>query len=570
MNSMRPTRTLRGATTATLSHVEVRRSEELTITPTPRPPRPAGRLARGLGTGLWATAALLLTVSAQANEPKKASEPRIMAEPGEITNVVDAFDDENGNPFDLHITLGFQQSWLSSKIQRETAIGSKTTNPGLTTGGYTSSLMNVAKYSEVTTRLNTRVDVGIYKDIGLYIRMPLILSNTRELNDLNGSQGAQASVLQGATQPNGSPEQLFSIPFKSPTRSGIEYLAAGLDFGIFNQARDPSKPTWVFGFEGRFSVGEPMHACGNTGGLNQGGGQKSCADPSDMNRNGQGNEKDNGVFLSDAKGNSLEGASAGERKPGVSRGTTALEIHSIMSRRIKYIEPYGGFRALLEFANASSDYGKSNLEAVLTSSPPLQGWMILGMMFIPYENREQFQRLSFDTRFTGTYRSEGRDYTPLFDAIGSSDAQSVRRPNFNEFKAGDTGGVVNGKQVGTGSVVNENSQKVYVTGLTDTAAFGSFTLSASAQFQAAEFIKFQLGLGYTFIQSHNITGDQPCNPNFKNDVNKAGPCQTLGDTRSPTGIPNPLYRPAIDVVGRRFVMAGADQWDLWANAVVMF
>jgi hypothetical protein len=195
--------------------------------------------------------------------------------------------------------------------------------------------------------------------------------------------------------------------------------------------------------------------------------------------------------------------------------------------------------------------------------------MILGMMFIPYENREQFQRLTFDTRFTGTYRSEGRDYTPLFDAIGSSDAPSIRRPNFSEFKAGNTT-VPGSTQAGTSSVINENTQKVYVTGLTDTAAYGSFTLSASAQFQAAEFIKFQLGLGYTYIQNHNITGDQPCNPNFKNDVNKSGPCQTLGSERSPTGIPNPLYRPAIDVVGRRFVMTGADQWDLWANAVVMF
>jgi hypothetical protein len=316
---------------------------------------PPGRGPGRLGAGLWAAAALLVAASAQANEPKKASEPRIMAEPGEITNVVDAFDDDNGNPFDLHITLGFQQSWLSSKILRESSIGSKANNPGLTTGGFTSSQMNVAKYSEVTSRLNTRVDLGIYKDIALYIRMPLILSNTRELNDLNGSAGsAQSVVLQGATQPNGSPEQLFSMPFKSPTRSGIEYLAAGLDFGIFNQARDPSKPTWVFGFEGRFSVSEPMHACGNTGGLNQASGQKSCADPSDMNRNGVGSEKDGGTFLSDAKGNSLEGASASERKPGVSRGTTAIEIHSIMSRRIKYIEPYGGFRALLEFANAAA------------------------------------------------------------------------------------------------------------------------------------------------------------------------------------------------------------------------
>jgi hypothetical protein len=485
-----------------------------------------------------------------------------MSEPGEITNVVDAFDTENGNPFDVHITLGYQQSWLSAKILRETSIGGNA-NPGLTTGGFTSNRMNVAQYKEVTSRLNTRIDVGVYKDIGLYVRMPLILSNDREMTDLNGSVAAQGVVLQGAALQAGGTEQLFKLPFKSPTRSGIEYLAVGFDLGIFNQARDPTKPTWVFGLEGRFNVSEPMHACApNKSGVNQASPQVECADPSDVNRSGKAGD----YATPDNK--NLEGSSASARKPGVSRGTTGLEIHSIMSRRVKYVEPYGGFRALLEFANKTSDYGQTDLEGVLTSSPPLQGWMIVGVQVIPYEVREQFQRLTFDFRFTGAYRSEGRDYTPIFDALGSSDAESIRRPNYARFKTGN-----NAPQ---NSVVDEGSQKVYVTGITDAAAHGSFTVSASAQFQAAEYIKFLVGVGWTHIQAHNITGDQPCNPDFKGDKTKAGPCQSISSTATGgtsgkvTGIPNPLYRPAVDIVGRRFFMDDANQWDAWVHAVVMF
>ncbi|RYE94423.1 MAG: hypothetical protein EOO75_02045, partial [Myxococcales bacterium] len=475
----------------------------------------------------------LLTIapSASAHEPRKASEPRIMSEPGEITNVVDAFDDENNNGFDVHLTLGFQRSWLGANIRRETSIGGPS-NPGLATGGYTSSLLNVAKYSEVTSRLNTRLDVGVYKDIGLYLRIPFILGNDRELTDLDGSAGAGAQkvALQGAPVggANGGREQLFSLPFKSPTRSGIEYLAVGVDFGIFNQARDASKPTWIFGFEGRFNVSEPMHACGSKTGLNQPGAQVACADPSDINRNGKGNET---AGVPTFNGGTLEGAFSGERKPGVSRGTTAIEVHSMMSRRVKYVEPYGGFRALFEFANSNSDYGPTKgLDSVLTSGPPLQGWMIVGMMFIPYENREQFQKLTFDTRFTGTYRSEGRDYSPIFDALGSSDAPSIRRPNYAEFR-GAPG-------VGAGqSVVDPSSQKVYSAGLTDVAAHGSFSISGSAQFQAGEYVKFQIGGGYTYIQPHLITGDQPCNPNFASNIDKSGPCQSTGTTRTANGIP---------------------------------
>src|SRR6185436_19094168 len=78
-------------------------------------------------------------------------------------------------------------------------------------------------------------------------------------------------------------ETLFSVPFSSPTRSGLQHIAAGLDFDILNQARDRTKPTWLFGFEGRFSVGTPMHACN----AKPANGQVQCADPSDVNRNGK-------------------------------------------------------------------------------------------------------------------------------------------------------------------------------------------------------------------------------------------------------------------------------------------
>jgi hypothetical protein len=501
---------------------------------------------------------------AQATEPKKSTEPHMLSEPGEITNVIDAFDSDNGDPFDVSILLGYQQSWLGAKIMRETFIN----QPGLSSGHFTSNRMNVAQYKEVTSRLNTRIDVGIFKDLALYFRMPLILSNSRNLDDLGGSSGSavQPVILAGAPG-----EQLFRLPFQSPTRSGIEYLAIGLDWSPFNQARDDTKPTWVIGFEGRFSISTPMHACGPGGaGLNQKSTQVKCADPSDYNRDGTP-----GNTTSNADMQQLEGANGGSRDPGVSRGTTVLEIHSLMSRRVKYVEPYGGFRAILEFANDNSDFGQvKGLDGVLTAGPPLQGWMIAGMHVIPYEQRELYQRLTIDFRFTGSYRSEGRDYSPLYDALGSTDAPSVRQPNYASYRAGTvqspTGtGTING------SVVDPGSQKVYVTGLTDVAAHGSLGFSTSVQFQAAEYIKFQLGMQYTYIQSHNITGDQPCNPNFSDNVSKSGPCHSVASssssvTTSATGIPNPLYRPAYDIVGRRFFMDGASQVDAWVHAVVMF
>jgi hypothetical protein len=494
---------------------------------------------------------LLCTGQALADEPRKVTEPSVLREPTEITQVVDAFDDDD--PFDLHLSLGFQRTWKSAKIRRETSVS----QPGLTTGGYVSDRMNVAEYSESTSRLNTRADIGIFKDLALIVRVPIILSNDRELTGLDGSEGQQPTVLQGATG-----EQLFRLPFKSPTRSGIEYLAVGLDVGIMNQARDLTKPTWIFGIEGRFDVAEPMHACNaDPDPVNLGPqGQVKCAFPSDINRNGVDGD------VVDEGGRSLEGVFSGEREAGVARGVTGLEVHTYLSKRLKYIEPYGGFNALFEFQRSSSDFGITDLEGSLVNHPPLRGSLVVGLAVIPWEIRSQFQRVTFDFRMAGSYISEGRDYSELFDALGSTDAPSIRSPNFAAYEAtGDPTGV-------SPSQVNVLSQKVYMTGLTDVQQHASVTFSSQFTWQAGEYIKFNLGGALTLVQSHLITFDQSCNPDFSKDLEKAGPCRkgTTPAEYTPTGIPNPNFRKPINEPGRRFLVDDSKSYDAWINAVVMF
>lgn len=531
------------------------------------------RARRGLTLAVLVATAASTSV-ARADEPRQANEPATLAEPGEVTDVIDAFDGDDA--FDLHFTLGFQQSWKSAKIRRETYIGDAS-NPGLSTGGYTAATMNVASYEERTSRLNLRADFGIYKDIAVYLRMPIVLSNTRSLGGLAGSDSPSVMPY---TLGGGPGEQLFSLPFKSPQRSGIEYLALGVDFSIMNQMRDATKPTWVFGLEGRFSVSEPMHACNDA----PTSGQVGCAYPSDINRNGVSDGNDvlaAAGAIGDVPSNvgKLEGSFSGQRSPGISRGTTALEAHTMMSKRIRYVEPYGGFRAIFEFPTASSDFGATDLRGSIVNHPPMQGFIILGTQVIPWENREQFQRVSFDFRFTGSYRSEGRDYSELFDALGSSSAGSLRRPNFADYRANPSydptcvpGG---GRVCEPASIVNPASQKVYFTGITDVQAFGTFNLSTSVTWQAAQYIKFQLGGGFTHEQSHYVASDQACNPDFaQSDRGQSGPCHTdtalkVGNTPV-TGVPNPNYRPTINVPGRRFKVDDINLWDAWINAIVMF
>lgn len=500
--------------------------------------------ALGLCSGLGLCSALLMWAgAARAEEPVAVTEPGVLRQPAEVVDVIDAFDDKD--PFDLTLSLGLSQSWKSSRITRETSI----TEAEFSSGGFTANTLNVAQYSEVTTRLNTRADIGVYKDFALFVRMPIILSNDRKLEGVDGSENVQGISLQGYPG-----EQLFQLPFNSPTRSGIEYLAVGIDVNVMNQWRDSTKPTWLMGVEGRFSVSEPMHACNDAAPE----GRVSCADPGDVNQNGVADESD------------LEADNfSGSRAAGVSRGTTGLAFRTLMSKRIKYIEPYAGITGLFEFQNGSSDFGKTDVEGALVNHPPFEGTLVLGMAVMPWEALDRFQRVELDFRFGGTYRSEGRDYSELFDALGSSSAASMRDPRFAKYRA-NTGN--NSDDVP--SVVDESSSKIYMTGITDVQAYGLYTLSTQASWLANELLKFNLGLGYTFVQGHLITYDQPCNPDLKGEIGDAGPCRNSGgvDTGgfSATGIPNANYREVINTPGRRFRVDSSSGVDLWINAALTF
>ncbi len=495
----------------------------------------------------------------RADEPRSATEPRVLADSAvDLTQVVDSFD--VGNDFDLTVSLAFEHESRSAAILRETSISQS----GLTTGGFLSDKLNVAEYTSSKNRLVPELSLGLYKDIALKARLPIILSYTQELKDRDGAEATDSIGAMGLLG-----EQLFEVPFESPTRSGIEYLAVGLDFGIMNQFRDPTKPTWVFGIEGRFNVSEPMHACNE----NPKAGQVECADPSDVNRDGSDDAPINPEL-----GQSLEGNFSGTVDPGVSRGTTALEAHTYVSRRVKYIEPYSGVSALIEFPTGSSDFGLTDLQGSLVNHPPLRGSMVLGVSVIPWEVVEKFQRVAFDLRFVGTYVSEGRDYSELFDALGSSDAASLRNPQFADYQANlldpnDPDSV----DPDVPSVVNPNSQKVYFNGLTDVQQHGEYTFSAQFTWQAGEYVKFNLGGAWEIIQAHLITFDQACNPDFAGDVTQSGPCKgrvgTEADGRpiwSSAGIPNPNHRKVINDPGQRFKVGTSNGFNGWIRASVMF
>ena len=278
-----------------------------------------------------------------------------MQEPGEVVDVIDAFDD--GDP------LRPEPDSASASATRPRAPTScarrRSPRPGLTTGGFTTHTLNVADYSETTARLIPRIDIGIYHDIALHVSLPVILSNARSALARSAASAPSRRGARGRPGRDGS----SASRSQSPTRSGLQYIGAGLDFDILEPGARPHEADVALRLRGPL-LGRHADARVQP---NAPTGQVQCADPSDINRNGKCRRR---------RSRATSTSERRARTPASRAARSALEVHTLMSKRIKYVEPYGGFTALFEFQQSSSDYGLTDLNQTLVNHPPLVGTMI--------------------------------------------------------------------------------------------------------------------------------------------------------------------------------------------------
>jgi len=453
---------------------------------------------------------------ADAQEEAEDGRPEMMREPTSYVDVVDAFDDED--LFDLNITAGYLRTWELGRIERQAA-------DGIGDGRNSQHWDGVANYERGINQLMLGLDVGIFRDLAVYARLPLILSDDRSLTAVSGFN---PSTLE---TPSDGP--LFDLTggFNSPTRSGVDYLAVGLAWSILNQNRDNTLPTWMVMVEGRFNLGDPMRACGGAGGA--------------LNCNYRQAPMP-GVPEMPAPDPSRQSA-------GVGRGMNALRIETRSSWRYEVVEPYAGLAFQIEWPgySNSSFIPQGNLQGYINELPPITGRFTLGMAIIPFEDREHFQRFSIDLRLNGDYVSEGHDYSPLFDALGSSANAHLSRLS---------------RSCSGPDCAPDGTIPFY--GLTDTQSHGRFGGQLTLEMVAARYIRFSVLAGFMYSPAYVITQADACNPNVTPVDPPLGEDPRRGTCAS--GIINPHHRPVIDLPGTRFRMAEQWQVDLGINVTATF
>lgn len=433
---------------------------------------------------------------------------------GEFTDVIDAFDKDNGDPFDLNIEIGYERYYEKGDITRETM------NPA---AEYKHKWDYYPKYKfgsykHVQNILNLGLDIGLFRDVSFRFDVPIILSDDRSVTGYHG-------WLAGDTT-------LFTPTLKSPQRSGVDYLSAGLWWSVLDQSRTKEHPTITAFLEGRFAVGPKLSA--------------ACASDADLNI---------------CKGDDVNGTSM-SNDGGISNNLNQMRMGLHFSRRYGILEPYMGIDAMIGFYKGD-DLTMS--VGALNDMPPLLGTFDFGMEIVPWEKPKQHRKFLVVLGGGATYHSEGRTYTPLFDSLGTA-------RYFNQATS-PTQNMAADANIGNADIDNDGSTDYSVTngedsaelkalkawnGMTDIDNFSEFFGKIDVAIQPAKYVKFKLGYQIGHKSEHFITKTDQC---------------PAGSVDSSTGVCakyNPGHRPELDQPGARFRVEKTLVWSLFLDATAQF
>lgn len=459
-------------------------------------------LIMSLSLGLMALGAVPGVAEAQEEEL------HLMREPIQFTDVADAFDDED--PFDLNLRIEYAREVQRALITRESE----------------GSFVDIADYSREVQRLNLGVEIGVFQDLALYARMPLVLSDDRELSLPSGRSREEVGGDLCHVDPAASPAQdcsmpatltdesvLFNVPSTSATRSGIEYVAFGVAVALMNQQREPHLATWVLRLEGRVGVGDAMSPCIETVS------GRVCG--------------------------------AGATRSGVNPQTAGFRVESRASRRFRYAEPYGGISFQIDWPAENAAFTPTGDLAGFTNTlPPREGEITAGLVVIPWENQAKWQRFALDFQFSARYISEGHTRGPLYDVLGTSTSPFLTSSNLE-------------------GVPDETNSRILrevpFVGLTDVQPHARVGGRFSLDILAARYVRFQFGAAFYYHTKHLITHADACNPSASptdSSDPRAGTCVS--------GIINPHHRPVLDLPGRRFRVEDAYTYEIGASVQAQF
>ena len=357
----------------------------------------------------------------------------VSARAAEVTRVVTALDQDD--TFDFNLTAAWFHDSHTAAINREAASSSGIQlNPDL-------------KYAQTTDLLDLRTDFGILWDVGLHVDLPIVLAESNNLTVDPAAPGGTTTFVRDGIYPayNGT----SSTVFQSPTRSGLQYLGLGIQWAVFNQKRDDTKPTWTLGFDADLDIFKDMRF-----------------DPA-----------------------------APDANTGVGLGYHQLIWSTWVSKRFRYFDPYFGASYMLPIRTNGSIYQDQG--GGQTSVNPQQfATVIIGVEQIAWENPSGDQRVTVELQAHAAEHFAGRGTSELWEPLSGHPGCTLMGGTVTETCRTSL-------DVTTDAMGTQHASPY--AGVTDIDAYGSFGGEAGLNIQVGKYIRFRGLFGMTFDAAHFIT-----------------------------------------------------------------
>jgi hypothetical protein len=204
---------------------------------------------------------------------------------------------------------------------------------------------------------------------------------------------------------------------------------------------------------------------------------------------------------------------------------------------------------------------KDPLDGQINTMPPIEGTLLAGLEIVPWENLDRFQKLSLGIEISATFHSEGRTFSEMFDALGTSDDPRLTYSDATDRFSTNWRDRFSGHAYGWD-------------GMTDVENYATFAGRFTFMIQPAKYVKFLLGVGFAHDQEHFITYTDECNSEVTGsciDYNDNGTPGDPSDDRYVFGDQyNPMTRDVIDAPGNRFRAQETTVFDVFLSVVAMF
>jgi hypothetical protein len=239
----------------------------------------------------------------------------------------------------------------------------------------------------------------------------------------------------------------------------------------------------------------------------------------------------------------------------VGRGLIELVVGTRFSKRIGIVDPFFGIEALVGFPKKGSPYrDPDNEDGAVNTMPPIVGSIDVGLEIVPWEIPERHLKFVIGVMGGGKYHSEGRVYSPLFDALGSS--AYFHNQTFVDFNNNGVDDRGDESAAAPSNPYVPLEDRYNYSGMTDVDNYATFYGRLYLVIQPAKYIKFRVGSDVGHETDHFITKTDKCN--LDNEI--PGGCSRY----------NFDHRPEIDNPGRRFLVDKTLLWQFFVDATAMF